>query len=178
MAKNKQLINIMAGLAQLTDQERGEIVKTCTTLGTSESSSRSKSIHDEDEKLLLFYDILVEIMKEVAGQKLPKAPSHLSPKLYRSLKSNWTTVDDFLNEIKPRTRLPQRTKFYRIVILITIDYITNLDNIPVSPKTVIEQLRNCPSLLHQQFPGYLQAGLLPLILSWGDSSNTPDDEDF
>ncbi len=114
----------------------------------------------------------------MVGKKLPKSPSYLPPKLYRDLKSGWSVADDLLSQAMPRARLTQRTKFYRIVVLTVIDYIHNLENVPVGTKTVVAQLQNCPALLHQQFPGYLQAGLMSLILRWGSSSTIPDNEEL
>ncbi len=165
-------------VSDLSDKERGKVRAACDVLGVSEPSSRSKSIHEEDEKFLLFYDSFIEIMQEVIGKKLPKSPSYLPPKLYRDLKSGWSVADELLNQTMPRARLPQRTKFYHIVVLTVIDYIHNLDNVPVGTKTVVAQLQNCPALLHQQFPGYLQAGLMSMMLRWGDSSSTPDEEEL
>ncbi len=162
----------------LSDKDRGKVRAACTTLGVDEPSSQSKSIHEEDEKFLLFYGVLTEIMREVIGKKLPKSPSYLPPKLYRDLKSGWSVVDDLLSQVVPRARLTHRTKFYRVVVLTVIDYIHNLENVPVGTKTVVAQLQNCPALLHQQFPGYLTAGLMSLILNWGSSSTTPDDEEL
>jgi hypothetical protein len=180
MTKSKRLkVNdILMAVANLSDKERGRIRAACTTLGVDEPSSRSKSIHEEDEKFLLFYGVLTETMREVVGKKLPKSASYLPPKLYHDLKSSWVVVDKLLSQIKPRARLPQRTKFYHIVVLITIDYIHNLENVPVGIKTVVAQLQNCPALLHQQFPGYLQAGLMPVILSLGNASATSDEEEM
>lgn len=173
MTKSKQLSNILMAIPNLSNKERGEV--RAAIAGTT---LQSKSIHEEDEKFLLFYGVLTETMREVVGKKLPKSASYLPPKLYRDLKSGWSTVDDLLSQVIPQVRLPQRTKFYRVVVLTVIDYIHNLDNVPVGIKTVIAQLQNCPALLHQQFPGYLQAGLMSLVLSWGNSSNTSDDEEF
>ncbi len=175
MTKRKRLSidDILMALPNLSDKERGRV-----RAAASGPSSQSKSIHDEDEKFLLFYGTLIEIMQEVVGKKLPKSPSYLPPKLYRDLKSGWSTIDDLLNQTLPRAKLTQRTKFYRIIVLTVIDYIHNLENVPVGTKTVVAQLQNCPALLHQQFPGYLQAGLMSMILRWGNSSNTPDEEDF
>ncbi|KKL10980.1 hypothetical protein LCGC14_2550410, partial [marine sediment metagenome] len=170
--------DILMAVSDLSDKDRGKVRAACTTLGIDESSSQSKSIHEEDEKFLLFYDILTEIMQEVVGKKLPKSASYLSPKIYQDLKSSWSTVDELLNQIIPRARLPQRTKFYRIIVLTVIDYIHNLENVPVGIKTVVAQLQNCPALLHQQFPGYLQAGLMPVILSLGNASATSDEEEM
>ena len=175
MTKRKRLSidDILMALPNLSDKERGRV-----RAAASGPSSQSKSIHDEDEKFLLFYGTLIEIMQEVVGKKLPKSRSYLPPKLYRDLKSGWSTIDDLLNQTLPRAKLTQRTKFYRIIVLTVIDYIHNLENVPVGTKTVVAQLQNCPALLHQQFPGYLQAGLMSMILRWGNSSNTPDEEDF
>ena len=165
-------------VSDLSDKERGKVRAACTTLGVDEPSSKSKNIHEEDEKFLLFYGVLIEIMREVIGKKLPESPSYLPPKLYQGLKSGWSTVDDLLNQVMPRARNPQRTKFYRIIVLITIEYIRNLDNVPVGTKTVVAQLQNCAELLYQQFPGYLQAGLISVILSLGNASATPDEEEL
>ncbi len=176
--KRTKVNDILMAVANLSDKERGKVRAACTTLGVSESSSQSKSIHEEDEKFLLFYGVLIEIMQEVVGKKLPKSASYLPPKLYRDLKSGWSTADELLSQVIPRARITQRTKFYRIVVLTVIDYIHDLENVPVGTKTVVAQLQNCPALLHRQFPGYLQAGLMSLMLHWGNSSNTPDDEDF
>ncbi len=175
MAKRKLLSidDILMALPNLSDKERGRV-----RAAASGPSPQSKSMHDEDEKFLLFYGTLVEIMREVVGKKLPKSASYLPPKLYRDLKSGWSTVDELLDQIKPRARLMQRTKFYRIVVLTVIDYLDDIEYVPVGTKTVIAQLQNCPALLHQQFPGYLQAGLMSLMLQWGNSSNTPDEEDL
>lgn len=180
MPKRRRLSvdDILMAVSDLSDKERGKVRAACTILRVDEPSYQSKSIHEEDEKFLLFYGVLIEIMRDVVGKKLPKSASYLPPKLYRDLKSGWSTVDDLLNQVKPRARNPQRTKFYRIVVVTVIDYIDNLDNVPVATKTVVEQLQNCPALLHQQFPGYLQAGLMSLVLRWGNYSTTPDEEDF
>ena len=160
-------------VANLSDKERGKV--RAAVAGTT---LQSKSIHEEDEKFLLFYGVLTEIMRDVVGKKLPKSASYLPPKLYRDLKSGWSTVDDLLSQVTPRAGLPQRTKFYRIVVLTVIDYIHNLENVPVVTRTVVAQLQNCPALLHQQFPGYLQAGLMSVILSLNNASATPDDEEL
>ncbi len=160
-------------LPNLSNKERGRV-----RAAASGPSPQSKNMHEEDEKFLLFYGALIEIMREVVGKKLPKNASYLPPKLYRDLKSGWSTVDDLLSQALPRAKLTQRIKFYRIIVLTVIDYIDNLENVPVGTKTVIGQLQNCPALLHQQFPGYLQAGLMSMILRWGNSSNTPDEEEF
>ncbi len=180
MPKRKQLSvnDILMAVSDLSDKERGKVRAACTTLGANEPSSRSKSIQEEDEKFLLFYGVLIEILREVIGKKLPKNPFHLPPKLYRDLKSGWSVADDLLSQVMPKARLPQRTQFYRVIVLITIEYIHNLDNVPVGIKTITGQLQNCAGLLHQQFPGYLQAGLISLMLSWGNFSTTPDEEDL
>lgn len=180
MPRRKQLSvnDILMAVTDLSNKERGKVRAACTALGIGEPSSQSKSIHDEDERFLLFYGVLTEIMQEVVGKKLPKNASYLPPKLYRDLKSSWVVVDDLLSQVKPRARLPQRTKFYRIIVLTVINYIDNLENVPVGMKTVVAQLQNCPALLHQQFPGYLQAGLMSLMLHWGNSSNAPDEEEM
>ena len=180
MTKRKQLsVNeILMAVADLSDKERGKVRAACTALGTNEPSSQSKSIHDEDEKFLLFYDIFTEIIREVVGTKLPKNPSALQPKLYRGLKSGWVVVDDLLDQIWLRDRLLVRTKFYRIIVLTVINYINDIDKIPLITKTVIEQLKNSPALLHQQFPGYRQAGLMSMMLRVGSFSNTSDEEDI
>ena len=162
----------------LSSKERGKVRAACDFAGVDGSSSQSKSIHDEDENFLIFYGLLTEIMREVVGTKLPKSPSYLPPKLYRDLKSGWTAADDLLNQITPRVRLPRRAKFYHITVLTVINYINTIDKMPLVTKTVIEQLQNCPALLHQQFPGYKTAGLMAMMLRVGNFSNTPDDEDF
>ncbi len=179
MSKPKQLSYdvIRRAIPKLTNEERKLIRGACSVAGVSEPEV-VKSIHEEDEKFLLFYGTLTEIMQEVVGKKLPKSASYLPPKLYRDLKSGWSVVDDLLSQVMPQARLTQRTKFYRIVVLTVIDYIHNLENVPVGTKTVVAQLQNCPALLHQQFPGYLQAGIMSLMLRWGNSSNTPDEEDL
>ena len=176
--KHPSVDDILMAVSDLSDKERGKVRAACTTLGVDKPSSQSKSIHEEDEKFLLFYDTLTEIMCDITGKKLPKSPSYLPPKLYRDLKFGWSVVDDLLSQVMPRAKLTQRTKFYRVVVLTVIDYIHNLENVPVGTKTVVAQLQNCPALLHQQFPGYLQAGLMSLILRWGSSSNTPDEEEL
>ena len=175
MSKRKPLnVNdILMAVPNLSNKERGKV-----RAAVAGSAPQSKSIHEEDENFLLFYGVLTEIMQEVIGKKLPKSASYLPPKLYRDLKSGWSVVDDLLSRVMPRARLTQRTKFYRVVVLTIIDYIHNLENVPVGTKTVVAQLQNCPALLHQQFPGYLQAGIMSLMLRWGNSSNTPDDEEL
>ena len=173
MTKSKRLSDILMAIPNLSDKERGEV--RAAVAGTT---SQSKSIHEEDEKFLLFYGVLTEIMREVVGKKLPKSASYLPPKLYRDLKSGWSTADELLNQVMPQIRLPQRTKFYRIIVLTVINYIDNLENVPVGIKTVVAQLQNCPALLHQQFPGYLQAGLMSVILSLGNASATSDEEEM
>ena len=176
--KHPSVDDILMAVSDLSDKERGKVRTACATLGVDEPSSQPKSIHEEDEKFLLFYGVLAEILREVVGKKLPKSPSYLPPKLYRDLKSGWSVADELLSQVMPRAKLTQRTKFYRVVVLTVIDYIHNLENVPVGTKTVVAQLQNCPALLHQQFPGYLQAGLMSLILRWGSSSNTPDEEEL
>ena len=164
-------------VANLSDKERGKVRAACTTLGVDEPNSQSKSIHDEDEKFLLFYSEFIEIMQEVIGKKLPKSASYLPPKLYRDLKSGWSTADELLNQVIPRARVTQRTKFYRIVVLTVIDYIHDLENVPVGTKTVVAQLQNCPEILNLSFPGYLRAGLLSLMMQWGKLDNQIDNEE-
>ena len=70
-------------VSDLSDKERGKVRAVCTTLGVDKSRSQSKSMHEEDEKFLLFYGTFTDIMQEVIGKKLPKSSSYLPPKLYR-----------------------------------------------------------------------------------------------
>ncbi len=180
MAKQKLLSvdDICMAVASLSKKERGKVRAACEGLGVDGPSPQPKSIHDEVENFLLFYATFTEIMREVVGTKLPKNPSHLPPKLYRNLKSGWITTDDLLGQLIPRVRLPQRIKFYRTIVLTVIDYINTIDKMPLITKTVIEQLQNCPALLHRQFPGYKAAGLMYMMTHWGNSSNVSDDEEF
>jgi len=173
--------DILMTVSTLSAEERGRIRAVCSDLGAKDPNSQHnqvKSIHEEDEKFLLFYDIFTETLREVVGKKLPKQAGSLPSKLYQDLKSGWTVIDDLLKQVMPRIKLTSRTKFYRIAILTVIDYIHNIDNMPVAAKTVAEQLQNCPELLHKQFPGYLQAGLMSMVLHWGDPSTIPDEEEF
>lgn len=158
-------------ISSLSDEERQKIRAACTLLGSVGTGSSAPI--EEDERFTLFYAILSEALRSVVGRRVPPRISYLQKQLQKDVVDGWAAMDDLLIQSIPKPKLRERVRFYQVVIEMTIDYVEEL-GIPVTMRTVSQQLQNCGSILNRQFPRYLRTGLLPIILRWGRPGSQPD----
>lgn len=161
--------DIMLALAHLTPEERADIAMFAAinkSTAKPRSSGGASKGQDFDGKFLLYYSKFREIMNS-RGENLPRSPAFVKPGRLSLLKKGWVAVDDFISKSFPNgISNADRLKFYRISIEIALDYLVEIDR-GSSIRQVCISMQNCSALINRQFPGYIEAGLIPLILSWG-----------
>ena len=166
---------ICMAVAHLTEEERGKVKCACDFHGVEDSEQPGRV--EEDENFLLFYDVLADVLLEQVGTKLPKRVTYLSNVNLRQLRKGFAVVHELCERLLPHARQTTFNKFYTIVIQMVLRYIQEL-GIPATVKIIGQQLENSPALLNREFPGYLKAGLIPLITSWGKLRPVEEEEEL
>lgn len=178
MSKKLGVSDILMSLPSLTPEERKQIRAASSINATHAVAPSTLKSAKEDDRLLLFYETLSSNLRERVGVRAPPQIGILPPKIIRLITVGWGAAEDLLEQIvvKPNNRV--RLQFYQLVIGLTIDYVNGFESAPTSLKVVSDQLSNCASIVNHQFPGYLDAGLLPLILKWGKPGAKRDEKDL
>lgn len=68
-------------------------------------------------------------------------------------------VDRFF---QPKNRL-ERLKAFRLLTRVLLRFLENA-RVPITLKTVVQNLDKIPRLVDDEFPGYLESGVLPMLL--------------
>ena len=133
---------------------------------------------EEDERLLLFYDTLISVLRETIGGRYPKALHILPRPLQKYIREAWTAAEEFLGQVDPKSKHRGRLSFYHLIIEIVVTHIESLERMPVTLRTVAQFTRDCGPIVSQQFPNYKRAGLLHLAMKWGRPGATLDEEEL
>ncbi len=124
---------------------------------------------DQGDDGLLFYDALSHAISEANGKKHLPYPVFKKNRYFPMYKKKLPDVLKFLGENLPTLKRIERMYLFGIVSNVLV---TNLQDIkiPVSIGAACRHLDRVPELMDNAFPGYIQAGLLRMLVQAGLSN--------
>jgi hypothetical protein len=152
---------IIAQLPTLSKEELQTVKSLAEHLiGNGTTLSEEDTI---DSELYLFYTQISHRMEEKGISTLPW-PVLIRRPIFREFKKKFGTTKTYtLRYLGNLSRL-QRQRLYNIYASIIVDWIDHQPKIPLRTTTVIRAVDYVPSLMNKSFPGYVESGLLHLIL--------------
>lgn len=116
----------------------------------------------------LFLDVLDNSLQKRLLKKVPPlailraSSKHRNTllKLYKAVGS----LNDWSDTVLGRKlNRPERLTMYNLACELTCDYLSNI-NVPINLPTIINCYEKFPSLIQKAFPGYIESGLLHIVL--------------
>lgn len=87
--------------------------------------------------------------------------------LKKNYGDSFVAVETFIKSAAPTLTVTEKTAFYRILAKLLVehaDFVAKKSGIPLSAKLLFNCMGSLPGLVDNTFPGYTQAGLLPLVI--------------
>lgn len=123
---------------------------------------------DEDDRDdgRLFYDSLIQSISEATGKRCCPHKAFTRTRHYAIYKKKLPDVLEFIGENLPTLKRLERVYLFGVISNVLI---TNLQDIkvPVSVGAACRHLDRIPELMDDAFPGYIQAGLLTMLVQAG-----------
>lgn len=112
----------------------------------------------EQEVLAALLDLLRD-----RGSRLPEGVIRRGP-YWSAFRSAAPAIADYLREYAPSVagKRVLRCAAYRRLLSVLARWLDRL-KVPVTPKTMIQNMPKVPALMEQQFPGYATSGLLEWV---------------
>jgi len=168
---------LIAALPSLTEKERQQVRLRLQMLSSGDSVGKEDGSPSEDGELFtLFYGTLSSRLKEQGLSVLPPM-SRLrvtSPKLYRSAIDGWTRIEAFVAANFPELKKRDYMKLFHLLADVLLWRLAEQE-IEVTPSVVLTGIQRMPSIMKMQFPGYVEAGCMPLILKLGRPTTTREE---
>jgi hypothetical protein len=125
--------------------------------------------HSDTEYPSLLYSYLTKKFTKETKQQFP------SYNIYVSITANKTTKDklkatsefliNYLQTIKPEADKTTTYKFFKLFSDIVTMVILEDTSLPLNFNTVLSMTESFPSMLDNEFPGYIKSGLIDFILN-------------
>ena len=97
------------------------------------------------------------------GVKAPFWPGFQKSAAYSLYRERYRIVVDFVSENSTVRTQVQRRRAYLILMKMLTRKMTAI-GIPLTMRNICTHLKNVPEYFNQQFPGYVESGLLDIVL--------------
>ena len=159
MSKLQQALDLVATMSAT---EKKELLSHLALANQSSKKQSSGSNRDHELWLGEVVDALGRVL--MSGGR---SPSSLA--LFKRLQGDCgSTLDTFMEQSGlGKLKIPERVATYRILADMLVkhaEYVARKSGAPLSPKLVMNCVGNLPGLFDSAFPGYLEAGLAPVII--------------
>lgn len=127
----------------------------------------------------LFLDVLDNSLQKRLLKKVPPLIVMRASTKYRNTLLKLYKAVNGLNDwsssaLGRKLNRPEKLTMYSLASELTCDYLSKL-NVPISLTTIINCYEKFPSLVQKAFPGYIESGLLNIVLK---SKEQDIDEDM
>ena len=163
---------ILNALPSLNKVELEEVIKKASFL------EKTKGVRSSGSEEETFYGILTSELVKMFRNKPTAYFVFVKQCNYNSFKTDFEGTLDYMEIAFKNKRItrPAKLHFYLIATKIIInDFDTS--PVPLNLKTLINGFNILPSLIDREFPGYAQAGLLPMILKAKYKNKPPRGEE-
>ena len=179
MADKVDVKAVMAALPHLSETDRRQVKLRLQSLSSSdEAKGKSDSPAEESEGFTLFYSILSGLLRE---QGLPALPPFQvirvsSPNVHRAALEGWRNVTNFVevNFIDEPISNRDRVRLYNLFAEVLIWRLQEQEA-ELTVGTVLRGIYRVPAVIKMQFPGYVEAGCLSMILRMGKPTAIHED---
>ncbi len=148
--------NITFNLKSMTD---AELIKLRDTI----DDLLRERVADNTPDVAIFYKEVEKMLKQMLHQDLPQL-SRLKLQS-RPVYDRVVAVTHYLNEWAAEAvpTIAEKRAIYYLYVSLVRDYISQT-NIRLSLTTVLNFKEKFPALIYDSFPGYVDAGLLPVVI--------------
>jgi len=152
-------------LIKLTAQELREIELLAEQYRSRKGLGK---IRAEDE---LLYSTLIEVLSYKTKSVYSPFPIFKKNQinLFKKFKDVSLELDFWIKKHFPNVTRTQKRRLYTIFVELVVDFI-DAGPVPLGVKTVINSFQYLPGLIDKSFPGYLEAGVLELLLDISNSA--------
>lgn len=171
-AKLKKEVSVRSALDlanQLTKSQRKELLDQLAL------SNQLSSKANDDRDLDMWATAVQTALAEVVGSEVGGNYGVLIVKRLLGSTSCWRPVEGFMISSKlSDLRVVERQAIYFMLAKLLVDhasYIAKKSGAPLSPKLVGACVGSLPGVFEQNFPGYLAAGLAPLVAKQMQAAN-------
>ena len=168
MRKLPAVAEVKILLPQLSVKELAEVIKLAELIRSKKGFNANRT---EEE---LFYATLEEHLKARLGVKIAPLYKLVQTQelVYKLMIKNLDELDIWVDTHFKNITKSERKRTYSIAINSVCDYLEFL-GVPLGTKPIINNLGKVPGLIDRAFPGYIQNGLLGMLLetsysSWND----------
>lgn len=137
------------------------------------TKKRKCSPVDEDA----FYSIIGNELKKKIRYKAPPLPVFKKTNDYKLFSQVFVDTLDYMEEVFKREKLtrPKKLHFYLVATKIVLRDCEG-SPVPLSMRSMLTAYKLLPGLIERSFPGYVQSGLLPMILKQKYMNKKPLEE--
>lgn len=148
----------------LTAKQRGEIVSLLSVC-TDDAPPPTRAAGADDSNMALVYGAVVSAIEVMVAVPSSSAPFRIAMTTMSSDIKKATNACDLLlsNHTSDALRKIERTGLYHTCARIVLAHMRRT-SIPITVRTLTQQLANVASIMDDSFPGYANAGLLRVVL--------------
>ncbi len=150
--------SILDSLGQLSKKELRELRARATLLLGAEDGSK-----DASSEHALVYDKVREVLKEYGILSAPPFKTLKGLPFYASFNRGADEVLKYAATYFPDATRIERGKILSILVSSVARYVSRVA--PVSPKSLCQALNSVGEAVEEDFPGYAENGLLPMIVA-------------
>ncbi len=151
-----QLIKL---LPKLSPSELQQIHGRTEFLITSRSKQKRLDSNDEEH----FYDSIVTVLRQAGITSVPPFSVFRRQSYYGYYHEKFGVIDKFVEEYFPDISKVQKLKLYMTLARIIVAQMRK-QNLPLGMGIICKNLHRVYELFDEAFPGYMQAGLMGLII--------------
>lgn len=145
----------MKNLKNLTQSELKEVI---------EEASFLLAVHNNvSGNQEIFYYVISLYLKKFSITS-PPFGTIKKQLFYKKFLSVSDSVDSFIDKNFKKVTRVERSKLYNFFVRIIVSHIQNNTELSLSLKVVLNYFSYLPQLIDKSFPGYIESGLLSLIL--------------
>jgi len=157
----KTLVEIIDVVDLLTDKDRQALLDYLALRKQSKRKSDLTGNRDRD----LWHTAVIEALEIVlrTGGGLPPTLAVVN-KLYSG---SYASVETFVASAFPGLKATEKMAGFRVLADLLVrhaDYVAKKSGAPLSAKLTFSCVQNLPGLVDNAFPGYIESGLLPMII--------------
>ena len=120
------------------------------------TGAQGAPVYRKDEGVL-YEAIAKELLLQFNMHVLPQSMAFKNVALVKRFKEVVLFLDEFLELNGAKTK--DKRRLFRLFSRIMVAWLDSIPNVPVTPLTVVRNAEKFPSLIEEQFPGYLRAGI-------------------
>lgn len=170
----KSLENVLDALPRMTQKELRELNARTSMLLTGATAAPGKRERLDVSGMKDTYTVLADELKKWGANPVPYV-ALARGKMFPVFRDAVPLLQEYVTtNMKPKNEGVRR-RAVRIILGLVVQHVHAHCRAPLSTVTALRALPNFGAIIERQFPGYAEAGLLPIILN---NNGTPDTDPY